>query len=72
MYVAFEVAPGAAARAIEAMRALGIAGLSVTTPHKEDVAAAVDSLSPAAAALRSVNTVVRSADGDAGRSQHRR
>ena len=31
--------PGAA---IDAMRALGIAGLSVTTPHKEDVAGAVD------------------------------
>ena len=44
--------------ALDAMRALGIAGLSVTTPHKEDVAAAVDELAPAAAALRSVNTVV--------------
>ena len=64
VYVAFEVAPGDGRRAVEAMRALGIAGLSVTTPHKLDVAAAVDSLSPAALALRSVNTVVRSADGE--------
>jgi shikimate dehydrogenase len=64
VYVAFEVPAGAAGRAIEAMRVLGIAGLSVTTPHKEDVAAAVDSLSPAASALRSVNTVVRAADGE--------
>ena len=64
VYVAFEVAPGDGARAIDAMRALGIAGLSVTTPHKLDVAAAVDSLSPAASALRSVNTVVRSAGGE--------
>ena len=39
------------------MRVLGIAGLSVTMPHKHDVAAAVDRLDPAAAALRSVNTV---------------
>ena len=62
-YVAFEVAPGEAGPAIEAVRALGIAGLSVTTPHKEDVAGLVDELSPAAATLRSVNTVVRS-DGD--------
>lgn len=58
-YVAFDVAPGAAAAALDAMRTLGIAGLSVTMPHKEDVAAAVDALDPAAAALRSANTVVR-------------
>ncbi|MET0145537.1 MAG: shikimate dehydrogenase [Ilumatobacteraceae bacterium] len=63
VYVAFDVAPGAAAAALEAMRVLGIGGLSVTTPHKEAVAAAVDELAPAAAALRSVNTVVRTAAG---------
>ena len=56
--MAFDVAPGSAAAALAAMRTLGIGGLSVTTPHKEDVAAAVDVLAPAAAALRSVNTVV--------------
>ena len=61
--MAFDVPPGGAGRAIEAMRALGIAGLSVTTPHKVDVAAAVDVLTPAASALRSVNTVARG-DGD--------
>jgi shikimate dehydrogenase len=63
-YVAFDVAPGAAGAALDAMRTLGIAGLSVTMPHKEDVAAAVDVLASAAAALRSVNTVSRD---DAGR-----
>ena len=56
-YAAFDVAPGRAGEAIAAMRVLGIAGLSVTMPHKHDVAAAVDRLDPAAAALRSVNTV---------------
>jgi shikimate dehydrogenase len=56
-YVAFDVEPGRAADAIAAMRVLGIAGLSVTMPHKHDVAAAVDRLDPAATALRSVNTV---------------
>ena len=61
-YVAFEVAPGAAAAAVAAMRALGLAGLSVTTPHKDAVAAAVDRLDPAAAALATVNTVAW--DGD--------
>jgi shikimate dehydrogenase len=56
-YAAFDVADGRGADAIAAMRVLGIAGLSVTMPHKHDVAAAVDRLDPAAAALRSVNTV---------------
>ena len=39
-----------------------MAGLSVTMPHKADVAAAVDELSPAAAVLGVVNCVAR--DGD--------
>jgi shikimate dehydrogenase len=56
-YAAFDVAPGRGAAAIEAMRTLGLAGLSVTMPHKHDVAAAVDRLDPAAAALGAVNTV---------------
>jgi shikimate dehydrogenase len=58
VYVAFDVAPGRGGAALEAMRVLGLRGLSVTTPHKEDIAASVDALAPAAAALRSVNTVV--------------
>ena len=62
-YVAFDVAAGEAVRALDAMRALGLGGLSVTMPHKEQVAGEVDELDPAAAALHSVNTVVRLADG---------
>jgi shikimate dehydrogenase len=62
-YAAFEVAPGAAGAALDAMRVLGFGGLSVTMPHKEDVAALVDELDPAARALRSVNTVVPMGDG---------
>ena len=57
-YLAFEVAPGAAAAAVGAMRALGLAGLNVTRPHKDGVAAAVDRLTPVAEALGAVNTVV--------------
>jgi shikimate dehydrogenase len=72
VYVAFEVESGAARAALDAVRTLHLAGLSVTTPHKEDVAAAVDELAPAARTLRSVNTVVpdrgrlvgHSTDGD--------
>ncbi|MEO5902244.1 MAG: shikimate dehydrogenase [Ilumatobacteraceae bacterium] len=63
VYAAFDVAEGGAVDALRAMRTLGLGGLSVTLPHKEAVAAAVDVLDPAAAALRSVNTVVSLADG---------
>jgi shikimate dehydrogenase len=61
--VAFEVAPGEGAAAVAAMRTLGVAGLAVTTPHKADVAAAVDEVDQAASALQSVNTVVLRDDG---------
>ncbi|MBG7603072.1 MAG: shikimate dehydrogenase [Actinobacteria bacterium] len=67
-YVAFKVAPGRAEDAIHAMRVLGIAGLSVTMPHKADVAAAVDRLEPAARALHSVNTVSWEGDDLVGSS----
>ncbi len=63
VYTAFEVEPGQAAGALDAMRVLGLGGLSVTMPHKEAVASLVDELDPEAAALRSVNTVVPIGDG---------
>jgi shikimate dehydrogenase len=63
VYVALPVEPGEAAAALAGMRALGIAGLSVTMPHKSDVYAAVDVVAPEAEALESVNTVVVDAEG---------
>ncbi len=57
MYCAFVVPNGGARDALAAMRTLGIAGYSVTMPHKADVAAAVDECTPAAAALGAVNCV---------------
>ncbi len=63
VFVAFDVAPGAGPSAVAAMQALGIAGFAVTMPHKEDVAAAVDEVAPAARVLHSVNTVALRADG---------
>ncbi len=59
-FLAFDVEPGAVESALAGVRALGIAGLSVTMPHKEAVAAALDDLSPAAAKLGAVNCVVNS------------
>jgi shikimate dehydrogenase len=63
VYVAFPVPRGRAVDAVAAVPALGLAGFNVTMPHKEDVAAACDELTPDAAALRSVNTVVARPDG---------
>lgn len=57
-FVAFEVAPTATGEALAAVRALGLGGLSVTMPHKEGAARAVDRLSDDAAALGAVNCVV--------------
>lgn len=57
-FVAFEVASGATAGAVEAVRALGLGGMSVTMPHKDAAARAVDRLSDEAAALGAVNCVV--------------
>jgi len=58
VFVPFPVRAGLGRDAVAAVRTLGIAGLSVTMPHKADVADTCDELTPAAAALGSVNTVV--------------
>jgi shikimate dehydrogenase len=45
------------------MRALGIRGLSVTMPHKTEMARLVDDISPDAERLNSVNTLLLNPDG---------
>jgi shikimate dehydrogenase len=57
--VALPVGRGGGQAAVEGMRALGIRGMSVTMPHKADVIAALDELTPTARALGSVNCVLR-------------
>ncbi len=59
VYVALPVPAGGGAAAVDAMRTLGIDGLSVTMPHKADVAGAVDELTPVAAALGVCNCLYR-------------
>jgi shikimate dehydrogenase len=59
---AFEVGPGHAAEALEAMRRADISGLSVTMPHKADVADLVDECTEVAGRLHAVNCVVRTGD----------
>jgi shikimate dehydrogenase len=53
----FEVAPGAIGAALDGVRALQLRGLSVTMPHKADVAALVDECSPTASRLSAVNCI---------------
>lgn len=59
VFLAFEVGPGHAGAALDAMRVLPIEGLSVTMPHKTDVAHLVDDLTDEAHRLDAVNCVVR-------------
>lgn len=62
VYVAFATEGGQADRALEAMVTLGLGGLSVTMPHKEQVATSLENLSPLARRLGAVNCVAW--DGD--------
>jgi shikimate dehydrogenase len=62
VYLAFEVPPGAGGAAVDAMRTLGLGGLSVTMPHKAAASAAVDERTGAAAALGAVNCVAWAGD----------
>jgi shikimate dehydrogenase len=63
IYLAFEVAVDEVAAAFAGARALRIAGLSVTIPHKAAALAAVDESTAAARAVGAVNTIVASDDG---------
>lgn len=59
VYVAFPVPAGQGANAVDAMRALGLAGLSVTMPHKAAVVDRLDHLENTAARLGVANTITR-------------
>lgn len=63
VYVALPVAPGDGGTAVAAMRALGLAGLSVTMPHKDAAAAAADERSDVVEALGAANCLVPLGDG---------
>lgn len=60
--VGFAVPVGAVPAALDGMRALGIAGLSVTMPHKQAAHDAVDERSAVAARLGAVNCVTLRGD----------
>ena len=58
VFVAFEVPPGSGSAAVKAVHSLGLGGMSVTMPHKQDAAWACDELTPEAIALGAVNAIV--------------
>jgi len=64
-YVTFEPAPTDGARAVRAAGTLGVSGLNVTIPFKEDVLEAVDP-APLAARIGAVNTVDFATDPPTG------
>ena len=64
--VGFPVKAGQAGPALAGARSLGVRGLSVTMPHKAEVAGLVDRCSPLAARLGAVNCVIFGDDGSSG------
>lgn len=62
VYVPYAIAPARLERAVEAVRALGIAGFNVTLPHKAAIMPFLTAIDPAARAIGAVNTVLR--DGE--------
>jgi shikimate dehydrogenase len=58
VFVALAVPEGMGEAAVAAMRVLDLGGMSVTMPHKAAAAAAVDRLTPTAALLGAVNSVM--------------
>ncbi len=58
IYSAWSVSPDNLKQAADGMRALGIAGINVTAPHKLNIMRYIDEISEDAEILGSVNTVV--------------
>jgi shikimate dehydrogenase len=62
-YVAFPVGAENGSQVVTAMKTFGLQGLSVTTPHKDSVAAFADEASGDVGLLGASNTLMRLADG---------
>ena len=60
VYVSFRVRRKELKDAIRGLRAIGVRGFNVTTPHKSNVMRHLDKLDPIAREVGSVNTVVAS------------
>ena len=62
-YLAFDVAPGRLVEALAGAHALGLGGLNVTVPHKEDALRLAVEADPLASAVGAANTLVPSSSG---------
>jgi shikimate dehydrogenase len=60
VYVPFEVNPKGLKSAVNSLKALGISGVNVTIPHKENVIPFLDKIGPFVKQAGSVNTIVNS------------
>jgi shikimate dehydrogenase len=63
VYVPFPVPPERLAGAVRGLVALGFSGCNATIPHKPGLARLMDALTPIAAAVDSVNTIIIRPDG---------
>lgn len=62
-YITLEVPPDALADAVRGMRAMNFAGANCTIPHKVAVIPHLDQVTPTAAKIGAVNTIIRQPDG---------
>jgi len=62
-YIPLAVTPDNLEHAIRALPALGLRGVNLTIPHKENVLAFLDEIDPVAKRLGAVNTIVVQSDG---------
>ena len=62
-YVPLAVEPDRLEQALRALPAMGFRGVNLTIPHKEPALALVDRITPAAARIGAVNTVIVGQDG---------
>ena len=58
VYVPYHVSPDNLPAAVEGLRALDIAGVNITIPHKEKIIPLLDQIDPTAQLIGAVNTVV--------------
>jgi len=58
VYVPFHVSPGELSAAVDGLRALNVAGVNVTIPHKEAILPFLNEVDSAARLIGAVNTVV--------------
>ncbi|MBI3378046.1 MAG: shikimate dehydrogenase [Nitrospirae bacterium] len=66
-YVTFPVKPGFLKDAVRSVRALNLAGVNVTMPHKENVIPLLDKVDADASFIGAVNTIVNRSASDGGK-----